>query len=88
MSSTVDKWDVFKAEFYRDGSLRDIYAFATGPEDWRRLADYVAANYPFRFNGAWSIAAFTTDQWVTIQHVRRHYPFNAHATKGVVSGGG
>lgn len=41
-----------------------------------------------RFNGAWSIAAFTTDQWVTIQHVRRHYPFDTQATKGVVSGGG
>ncbi|SFO23838.1 aldehyde dehydrogenase family protein [Nitrosospira briensis] len=41
-----------------------------------------------RFNGAGSIAAFTTDQWVTIQHVRRHYPFDTQATKGVVSGGG
>lgn len=40
-----------------------------------------------RFNGAWSVAAFTTDQWVTTQHARRHYPFDTHATDGVVSGG-
>ncbi|SDA15595.1 aldehyde dehydrogenase (NAD+) [Nitrosospira sp. Nsp18] len=40
-----------------------------------------------RFNGAWSVAAFTTDQWVTIQHARRHYPFDTHATDGVVPGG-
>lgn len=30
-----------------------------------------------RFNGAWAVAAFTTDQWVSIQHIPRHYPFNA-----------
>ena len=30
-----------------------------------------------RFNGAWAIAAFTTDQWISIQHKPRHYPFNA-----------
>jgi hypothetical protein len=53
MTSSADKWDTFKAEFYRDGSLRDIYVFATGPEDWRRLAEHVAVNYPFRFSGAW-----------------------------------
>jgi aldehyde dehydrogenase (NAD+) len=41
-----------------------------------------------RFNGAWAVAAFTTDQWVTIQHVRRQYPFDAQATRGAVSGGG
>lgn len=30
-----------------------------------------------RFNGIWAIAAFTTDQWVTVQHIPRHYPFDA-----------
>lgn len=30
-----------------------------------------------RFNGAWAVAAFTTDQWISIQHKPRHYPFNA-----------
>ena len=30
-----------------------------------------------RFNGVWAIAAFTTDQWITVQHTPRHYPFNA-----------
>ena len=28
-----------------------------------------------RFNGRWAVDAFTTDQWVTIQHERRPYPF-------------
>ncbi|SFU32910.1 aldehyde dehydrogenase (NAD+) [Nitrosomonas eutropha] len=26
-----------------------------------------------RFNGVWAIAAFTTDQWISIQHEPRHY---------------
>ncbi|MDV6344059.1 aldehyde dehydrogenase family protein [Nitrosomonas sp. Is37] len=30
-----------------------------------------------RFNGAWAVAAFTTDQWISIQHKPRHYPFDA-----------
>ncbi|ESR23409.1 aldehyde dehydrogenase family protein [Lutibaculum baratangense] len=29
-----------------------------------------------RFNGRWAIDAFTTDQWVTVQHVPRPYPFS------------
>lgn len=32
-----------------------------------------------RFNGAWAVAAFTTDQWLSVQHTPRHYPFNAQA---------
>jgi aldehyde dehydrogenase (NAD+) len=28
-----------------------------------------------RFNGAWAIGAFTTDQWVSLQHEPRRYPF-------------
>ncbi|WP_240142300.1 MULTISPECIES: aldehyde dehydrogenase family protein [Nitrosomonas] len=27
------------------------------------------------FNGVWSISAFTTDQWITVQHIPRRYPF-------------
>mgnify|MGYP001108972095 FL=1 len=30
-----------------------------------------------RFNGVWSISAFTTDQWITVQHIPRRYPFDA-----------
>lgn len=35
-----------------------------------------------RFNGVWAIAAFTTDQWVTIQHAPRQYAFDARQMKG------
>lgn len=28
-----------------------------------------------RFNGRWAIDAFTTDQWVTVQHAPRAFPF-------------
>lgn len=30
-----------------------------------------------RFNGRWAVDAFTTDQWVTVQHTPRPYPFDA-----------
>jgi aldehyde dehydrogenase (NAD+) len=30
-----------------------------------------------RFNGDWAIQAFTTDQWVTIQHAPRRFPHDA-----------
>jgi aldehyde dehydrogenase (NAD+) len=32
-----------------------------------------------RFNGRWAIDAFTTDQWVTVQHAPRPYPMDARA---------
>jgi aldehyde dehydrogenase (NAD+) len=35
-----------------------------------------------RFNGAWAVSAFTTDQWVTIQHKPRQYTFHARANMG------
>jgi aldehyde dehydrogenase (NAD+) len=35
-----------------------------------------------RFNGTWVIEAFTTDQWVTVQHVPRRYPWNAGDVQG------
>ena len=34
-----------------------------------------------RFNGVWAIAAFTTDQWISVQHTPRHYPFDARVIK-------
>ena len=40
-----------------------------------------------RFNGAWAIEAFTTDQWVTIQRSPQHYPSDARRVKGAWAGG-
>jgi aldehyde dehydrogenase (NAD+) len=40
-----------------------------------------------RFNGAWAIQAFTTDQWVTLQHRPRAYPVNADQLAGPWGGG-
>jgi aldehyde dehydrogenase (NAD+) len=34
-----------------------------------------------RFGGDWAVTAFTTDQWVTVQHERRQYPFDARASE-------
>lgn len=34
-----------------------------------------------RFNGIWAVAAFTTDQWISVQHTPRRYPFNAQVIK-------
>ena len=35
-----------------------------------------------RFNGPWAIEAFTTDQWLTVQHAPRGFPWNASAVRG------
>jgi aldehyde dehydrogenase (NAD+) len=35
-----------------------------------------------RFNGDWVIEAFTTDQWATVQHTPRRYPWTAHDVQG------
>lgn len=35
-----------------------------------------------RFNGTWAIEAFTTDQWLTVQHVPRRFPWTADAVQG------
>ncbi|HEX8108119.1 MAG TPA: aldehyde dehydrogenase family protein [Kofleriaceae bacterium] len=40
-----------------------------------------------RFNGAWAIQAFTTDQWVTVQHAPRAYPTSADQIAGAWGGG-
>jgi hypothetical protein len=39
-----------------------------------------------RFNGHWAIEAFTTDQWVTVQHAARRYPWNANEVQGPWAG--
>jgi aldehyde dehydrogenase (NAD+) len=55
------------------------------------------ANCPFggeknsgigRFGGEWAIEAFTTDQWLTVQHEPRVFPKRAGEVSGVVSAGG
>ena len=35
-----------------------------------------------RFNGEWAIEAFTTDQWATMQHTPRRYPWTASEVQG------
>jgi aldehyde dehydrogenase (NAD+) len=35
-----------------------------------------------RFNGDWVIEAFTTDQWATVQHAPRRYPWTARDVQG------
>jgi aldehyde dehydrogenase (NAD+) len=54
------------------------------------------ANNPFggeknsgigRFGGDWAVDAFTTDKWVTVQHVPRAYPHSADVLRGPWAGG-
>jgi len=40
-----------------------------------------------RFNGRWAVDAFTTDHWVTVQHVPRRYPVDARELQGTSGGG-
>jgi hypothetical protein len=40
-----------------------------------------------RFGGDWAVDAFTTDKWVTVQHVPRQFPANANVLKGPWAGG-
>ena len=40
-----------------------------------------------RFGGDWAVEAFTTDKWVTVQHVPRAYPHSAEVLKGPWAGG-
>jgi aldehyde dehydrogenase (NAD+) len=39
-------------------------------------------NDPSQFNGHWEIDAFTTDQWLTMQHRPRRLPFDAGKVTG------
>lgn len=34
-----------------------------------------------RFNGTWAVDAFTTDQWITVQHTPRRFPAGAVASR-------
>lgn len=54
------------------------------------------ANNPFggeknsgigRFGGDWAVDAFTTDKWLTVQHVPRQFPASAEVLKGPWAGG-
>ena len=54
------------------------------------------ANNPFggeknsgigRFGGDWAVDAFTTDKWVTVQHVPRQFPRSAQVLQGPWAGG-
>ena len=54
------------------------------------------ANNPFggeknsgigRFGGDWTIDAFTTDKWVTVQHVPRQFSASAKILNGPWAGG-
>lgn len=40
-----------------------------------------------RFNGTWAIDAFTTDQWLTVQHSPRAFPTHADQVSGPWAGG-
>lgn len=40
-----------------------------------------------RFGGEWAVQAFTTNKWVTVQHVPRVYPRNAEVLRGPWAGG-
>jgi aldehyde dehydrogenase (NAD+) len=35
-----------------------------------------------RFNGSWAIEAFTTDEWLTVQHTPRRFLWTADAVQG------
>jgi aldehyde dehydrogenase (NAD+) len=41
-----------------------------------------------RFGGRWAVDAFTTDQWVTVQHEPRPYPKSANELTGAGASAG
>lgn len=41
-----------------------------------------------RFNGAWAVEAFTTDQWITVQREPRSFPFAAEQETGEAASAG
>lgn len=61
MNQATRRWDIFKAEFYRDGSLRDIYVLDTQLRDWNAAAKFIAQRYRLEFTGGWKEATFPTD---------------------------
>lgn len=40
-----------------------------------------------RFNGRWGVEAFTTDHWISVQHMPRQYPEDASQIQGPWGGG-
>jgi aldehyde dehydrogenase (NAD+) len=40
-----------------------------------------------RFGGDWAVEAFTSDKWLTVQHIPRRYPASAEVLKGPWAGG-
>lgn len=58
MSEAAQRWSVFESEFYRDGSLRDIYVLNTHLQDWATAVKFVAGRYAFHLSGAWQGTLF------------------------------
>ena len=55
-------WKTFADEFYRDGSLRDIYVFDVRLEDWTAVARFIVGQgYRIEFSGAWTQPTFPSD---------------------------
>lgn len=65
MSQATQRWDVFEAEFYRDGSLRDIYVMDTQLQDWNAAVNFVARRYRFWFTDGRQEASFPTTREVS-----------------------
>jgi hypothetical protein len=61
MNQATQRWEDFEAEFYRDGSLRDIYVLDTQLQDWCAAANFIARRYRFEFTGGWQEAIFPRD---------------------------
>ena len=56
-----------------DGTINDDPLVAFGGEKASGIG---------RLNGRWALEEFTTLKWVSVQHTRRHYPFEAAAAAG------
>lgn len=61
MTETEQDLSRLRAEFFRDGSLRDIYVLSTRRENWAVAAIFMARRYPFEFLGDWREATFPND---------------------------
>lgn len=62
MNQATEQWKSFAPEFYRDGSLRDIYVFNTLLDDWINVARFIVdQGYRISFSGAWTESAFPPD---------------------------
>jgi hypothetical protein len=62
MNQASQNWNTFAPEFYRDGSLRDIYVFNALLDDWTKAARFIVdRGYATRFSGAWTQSSFPSD---------------------------